>query len=159
MGETTIKVFDIYIKAPAEAVWEAITTPEWTERYGYRAPSDYDLRAGGAFRARSNDQMRAMGMAETIIDGEVIEVDAPRRLVQTYRFLFGAETTAEGFSQITWEVEPTAGGFTRLSILHDVTGRPLMSGMVSSRFSDRGGGGWAWILSDLKSLLETGETM
>ena len=49
MSETTVKVFEIYIKAPAEKVWEAITTPEWTARYGYKALSEYDLRPGGAF--------------------------------------------------------------------------------------------------------------
>jgi len=159
MSETTIKVFEIYIKAPAERVWEAITTPEWTARYGYKGISEYDLRPGGAFRARANEQMRSMGLAETIIDGEVIEADAPHKLVQTYRFLFSDETKAEGFTRITWEVVPTPGGFTRLTVTHDLTGAPLAAGMVTSKFSGQGGGGWNWILSDLKSLLETGETL
>ena len=159
MSETTVKVFDIYIKAPAQAVWDAITAPEWTARYGYKAASEYDLRPGGGFRALANEQMRSFGMAEVIIDGEVTEVGAPHRLAQTYRFLFSEDTKAEGFSAMTWEVAPTSGGFTRLTLSHDVTGKPLMSGMISSKFSDQGGGGWNWILSDLKSLLETGANL
>ena len=159
MTETTIKVFEIYIKAPVETVWAAITTAEWTARYGYKALSDYELTPGGAFVCRSNDQMRAMGLADVIIDGEVIEVEAPNRLVQTYRFLFTPDSTAEGFTRITWEVVATPGGFTRLTVTHDLTGAPLAAGMVTSKFSGQGGGGWNWILSDLKSLVETGANL
>jgi uncharacterized protein YndB with AHSA1/START domain len=159
MGETAIKRFDIYIRATPEVVWAALTTPEGTARYGYRAASEYDLKPGGKFRAVANAQMRSMGMAETIIDGEVLEVEAPRRLAQTYRFLFSPQNEAEGFTRLTWEVEPTSGGFTRVTLIHDLTGAPMASGMVSSPFSDQGGGGWPWILSDLKSLLETGSTL
>jgi uncharacterized protein YndB with AHSA1/START domain len=159
MSDSAIKVFEIYIRASAQAVWDAITRPEWTVRYGYKAASEYDLRPGGAFRALANAQMRSMGLPEVIIDGEVVDVDAPAKLVHTYRFLFSGETEAEGFTRITWVVAPTAGGFTRLTVTHDVTDAPLMSGMISSRFSLQGGGGWTWILSDLKSLLETGATL
>ncbi len=159
MSDTTVKVFEIYIKASAQTVWDAITEPEWTARYGYKAASEYDLQAGGRFRALANEQMRSFGMAEVIIDGEVIEVEAPSKLAQTYRFLFSKDTTDEGFSNLTWEVAPTSGGFSRLTLTHDVTGKPLMSGMISSKFSDQGGGGWNWILSDLKTLLETGANL
>jgi len=159
MSEATIKIFEIYIKASAQAVWEAITTPEWTARYGYKALSHYDLRPGGKFEVHSNAQMRAMGLADVIIDGEVVEVEAPNKLVQTYRFMFTPENTAEGFTRLTWEVVATAGGFTRLTVTHDLTGAPQAAGMVSSKFSGQGGGGWNWILSDLKSLLETGENL
>ena len=159
MSDTTVKVFEIYIKAPAQTVWDAITASEWTARYGYKAASEYELRAGGRFRALANEQMRSFGMAEVIIDGEVIEVEAPSKLVQTYRFLFSNETTEEGFSTLSWEVAPTPGGFCRLTLTHDVTGKPLMSGMITSKFSAQGGGGWNWILSDLKTLLETGANL
>jgi uncharacterized protein YndB with AHSA1/START domain/DNA-binding transcriptional ArsR family regulator len=159
MSETTVKVFEIYIKAPAQAVWEAITQPEWTSRYGYKALSEYDLRPGGAFVTRSNEQMRSMGLAEVIIDGEVIEADPPHRLVQTYRFLFTDQNRAEGFTRLTWEIETTAGGFSRLTVTHDLTGAPVGAGMVTSKFNNQGGGGWNWILSDLKSLLETGANL
>jgi uncharacterized protein YndB with AHSA1/START domain/DNA-binding transcriptional ArsR family regulator len=159
MSETTIKVFEIYIKAPVGTVWEAITKPEWTARYGYKALSQYELRPGGAFVTRANEQMRSMGLAEIIIDGEVIEADPPNRMVQTYRFLFTEQTKAEGFTRITWEIATTPGGFTHLTVTHDLTGAPLVAGMVTSKFSDHGGGGWTWILSDLKSLLETGSNL
>jgi uncharacterized protein YndB with AHSA1/START domain len=159
MSDTTIKIFEIYIKAPAQTVWEAITTPGWTAKYGYKAALEFDLEPGGAFRGLANEQMRSHGMAEVIIDGEVLEVDAPHKLAQTYRFLFTDDTRAEGFTHVTWEVATTSGGFTRLTLTHDVTGAPLMSGMISSKFSDQGGGGWNWILSDLKTLLETGANL
>jgi uncharacterized protein YndB with AHSA1/START domain/DNA-binding transcriptional ArsR family regulator len=159
MSETTIKMFEIYIKAPTQQVWDAITQPEWTARYGYRAMSEYDLRPGGAFRVLSNAGMRAHGLADVIIDGEVIEADPPHKLVQTYRFLFTDQTTAEGFTRITWEVVETPAGFTRLTVTHDLTGAPVAAGMVTSKFSNQGGGGWNWILSDLKSLLETGANL
>ncbi|QUD87803.1 SRPBCC domain-containing protein [Phenylobacterium montanum] len=159
MSETTIQVFEIYIKAPAQKVWDAITDPAWTARYGYKVPMEYDLRPGGAFRSRATKEMVAMGLPEIIIDGEVIEADPPHRLTTTYRFLFNDGNRAEGFSRITWEVEATTGGFTRLTVSHDVTGKPIMAGMVSHKFQQPGGGGWSWILSDLKSLMETGETM
>ena len=158
-GTTTIQMYRVYIKATPEAIWEAITKPEWTARYGYKALAEYDLRPGGAFVTRSNQQMRSMGLAEIIIDGEVIEAEPPHKLVQTYRFLFTDETKAEGFTRVSWEIAPTPGGFTRLTVTHDLTGAPVAAGMVSSKFSGQGGGGWNWILSDLKSLLETGSNL
>ena len=155
----TTKVFEIYIKASAQRIWEAITTPEWTAKYGYRAPIEYDLRAGGAFRAHATPEMRAMGLPEVIVDGEVIESIPVRRLVQTYRFLFTDENKAEGFTRITWEIEPTEPGFTRLTVIHELDHAPGMAAAVSGKFSTDGGGGWNWILSDLKTLLETGKTL
>jgi hypothetical protein len=79
--------------------------------------------------------------------------------VHTYRFLFSNEMKAEGFTRITWEIEPVASGFSRLTVVHELEGAPIMAGMVSSKFSEMGGGGWAWILSDLKTVLETGSSM
>ena len=94
-----------------------------------------------------------------VVDGEVVESDPPRRLVHTYRFLFGADNKAEGFTRVTWEIEPVSAGFSRLSVTHELEGAPIMAGMVASKFSEQGAGGWAWILSDMKTLLETGTTM
>jgi uncharacterized protein YndB with AHSA1/START domain len=153
------RIHEIYIRATAQAIWEAVTSPEWTSRYGYRAIQQYDLRPGGAFQARANAQMRQIGLPEVIIDGEVIEAHAPHRLVQTYRFLFSQENKAEGFTRITWEIEPRAEGFCRLTVTHELEGAPLMEASISTKFNGRGGGGWAWIISDLKSLLETGKTL
>jgi uncharacterized protein YndB with AHSA1/START domain len=155
----TTQMFEIYINATAEAVWNAITNPEWNSKYGYRGAMHFDLRPGGQFQTFANPQMRAMGLPEVIIDGEVLECSPPHKLVQTYRWLFTAESKAEGFTRVTWEIAPTEAGFTRLTVTHELEGAPAMAAAVSSKFSYQGGGGWNWILSDLKTLLETGKTM
>lgn len=155
----TTQIHEIYIRASQQAIWEAITSPEWTARYGYKGPMEYDLRKGGAFRGRATKEMIGFGLPETVIDGEVVDVDPPRKLVQTYRFLFNDQTKAEGFTRVTWEIEPTQSGFCRLTVTHELQGAPITAGMVGSKFSEQGTGGWGWILSDLKSLLETGKTM
>ena len=157
---TTTKVFRVFIRASAEKVWEAITSPEWTEKYGYQTRVEYDLRPGGAYRNYANEGMRAFGTPEVAIDGEVLEADPPHRLVQTWRFHFMPEQEAEGFTTITWDLHEEEGGITRLTVTHDVTDAPLMSAMISSDDPiGQGGGGWAWVLSDLKSLLETGSIL
>lgn len=155
----TTQIYEIYIRAAPQAIWDAITTPEWTAKYGYRGLAEYDLRPGGAYRGRATPEMVSMGMPEVPIDGEVVESDPPRKLVQTYRFLFNDATKAEGFTRLTWEIEPTQSGFSRLTVTHDLEGAPIMAGMLVSRFSEMGTGGWNWILSDLKTLLETGSAM
>lgn len=151
--------YELYIGATPEKVWDAITTSEWTQRYGYQGRVEYELEPGGAFRAFATPAMVEMGMPEVVVDGEVVEAKPPHKLVQTYRFLFGEETKAEGFSTLTWEIEDTGAGFCRLTLTHDVSGAPIMAGMVSSKFSLMGTGGWSWILSDLKSVLETGKAL
>ena len=64
-----------------------------------------------------------------------------------------------GFTRLTFEIEPTSAGFCKLTVTHNTTGAPMMSAATQSTFSEQGGGGWNWILSDLKSLLETGKNM
>jgi uncharacterized protein YndB with AHSA1/START domain len=156
---TSTQVFEIYIKASAERVWDAITSPEWTAKYGYQGPLHYELRPGGKFEAHANADMRKFGLPEVVIDGEVLEAVPPRRLVQTYRFLFNEQHKAEGFTKLTFEIEVTSAGFSRLTVIHEVEGAPMMAAAIKSRFDLQGGGGWNWILSDLKSLLETGKIM
>jgi hypothetical protein len=78
---------------------------------------------------------------------------------KSIRFLFSEATKAEGFRRVTWEIEKVAAGFSRLTVIHELEGAPIMAGMVASKFSEEGTGGWAWILSDMKSLLETGRSM
>ena len=155
----TTQVYEVYIRTTPQAIWDAITSSEWTEKYGYKGRVHYDLRPGGEYRAYATDDMKQFGMPEVVVDGEVVEADPPRRLVQTYRFLFGPETKAEGFTRVTWEIEPVSAGFSRLSVTHELEGAPIMAGLVASKFSEMGAGGWAWILSDMKSLLETGRSM
>jgi uncharacterized protein YndB with AHSA1/START domain len=152
----TVQVYRVWIKATPQAIWDAITKPEWTDRYGYTGLVEYDLRPGGAFRVVAGDAMEKAGFTGTMVDGEVIEADPPRKLVQTWRLVMDPELEAEGFTRVTYEIEE-ADGSTRLTVIHDLDGAPKLAPMVSGELSGTGaGGGWAWILSDLKSLLETG---
>ena len=152
---TTTQVYRVYIKATPEAIWDAITKPEWTERYGYRGRSEYDLRPGGAYRSVASDEMRALGMAEQLVDGEVIEADPPRRLVQTWRFLWDEQIAAEGPTRVTFEIDEGPGGASRLTVTHELENAPTTAAYVAGEIADAGGG-WSWVLSDLKTLLETG---
>ena len=162
----TTQVYRVYIKASPQAVWDAITTPEWTERYGYGSRVEYDLRPGGRYRAFSTEEMKAaraeMGGGPTpdvIVDGEVIEADPPHRLVQTWRMLMDPGTTAEGFTRLTYEIVETRPGVSKLTLTHELEGAPRLATFVGGDMESIGaGGGWAEALSDLKTLLETGSS-
>jgi uncharacterized protein YndB with AHSA1/START domain len=158
-SQTTVTVHRIYIKAPIQQVWDAITDPAWNGRYGYGAPSDYDLRPGGLYAVRSTPEMVGFGAPEVLIDGEVLQSDPPTRLVQTWRAFFTPDTAAEGFTQLTWDLHEEQPGLTRLTVIHDVTDKPNVAAATTNDANlQEGGGGWAWILSDLKTLLETGQS-
>jgi uncharacterized protein YndB with AHSA1/START domain len=159
------QVHRVYIKATPERIWQAITDPDWNGRYGYGAPAQYDLRPDGAYVAHASEEMKqasaAMGwdLPEVVVDGEVLEVDPPRRLVQTWRMAMDPTAAAEGFSRLTWEIEgPGEDGVCRLTVTHELGGMPTVAAMTSgdNAFGEMGGGGWPWVLSDLKTLLETG---
>ncbi len=156
----TTEVFRVYIKATPEAIWEGITSPEWNGRYGYHVAATYDLTPGGRYECRASDEMKQYmpDMPDVIVDGEVIEADPPHRLVQTYRMHFEPAQTEEGFTTVTWEIRAEGDNLCRLTVTHDVTDAPVMAGTITADGAlQEGGGGWAWILSDLKTLLETGE--
>ena len=156
----TVQVYQLFIRATPEAIWEAITQPEWSRRYGYGGDVDYDLRPGGAYRAYASPEMVAHGAPELAIDGEVVEADPPRRLVQTFRMLMDEGLAAEGFTRVTYEIDPSEGGVTRLTLTHDLEGAPRLAALLSGEYEDQGaGGGWAWVLSDLKTLLESGRRL
>ena len=156
----TTQVYRVYIKASAEAIWEAITDPEWTKKYGYGGRIEYDLRPGGAFRGFATAEMSAMGTPEVVVDGEVIEADPPRKLVQTWRCSTGARSIVdEGFSRADLGDQ---GGGRRHHAAHGdprARGRAELGSGRQHRAAAQGGGGWTWILSDLKTLLETGEAL
>ena len=84
-----------------------------------------------------------------IAEGENLEVDPPRRLVQSFTALWSDEVEAEGSSRVTWEIEPV-GNSCRLRVTHDELAEDANSELC---------GGWPMILSGLKTLLETGELL
>jgi uncharacterized protein YndB with AHSA1/START domain len=150
----TTQVYRVFIKASPEAIWAAITKPEWTERYGYGGRSTYDLRPGGSFRSIANQEQQASGMPEELLTGEVIEVDPPHRLVQTWK----AGWEQEPATRLTFEIREGNGGVCSLTVIHELEGAPNTAAMVGGRVANAGGG-WAEVLSDIKSLLETGRSM
>jgi uncharacterized protein YndB with AHSA1/START domain len=165
MTETrTVQVNRVYIKASAQQVWDAITQPEWTARYGYGGFAEYDLRPGGAHRTKPTQEFIDAGFTTDLLTGEVLEADPPRKLAITWKLLMDPSLTAEPFTTLTFDVEETQAAGVRLTITHDVTGAPNHAALVSGQREDvnakpgeSAGGGWAWVLSDLKSVLETGQ--
>ncbi len=151
-------VYRVYIKATPQAIWDAITKPEWNQRYGYCSPSEYELRPGGKYRGLASEAMKAYGGPDVVVDGEVLESDPPRKLVQTWRALWDPEMVAEGFKRLTWEIEAGDGGVCTLTVTHDLEGAPKTAAQVSGEIKEAGGG-WAYVLSDLKTLLETGKSL
>jgi uncharacterized protein YndB with AHSA1/START domain len=163
---TTTRVHRVFIKAEPERIWQAITDPAWNGRYGYGAAAEYDLSPGGAYRSFASEEMKRasaeMGYPqppEVVVDGEVILAEPPHRLVQTWRMLMDPTTAAEGFSRLTYDIAgPGPDGVCRLTVTHEVGGMPALDALVrgSEELGAPGGGGWDWVLSDLKTLLETG---
>ncbi len=162
---TTTQVYRVYIKATPEAIWDAITKPEWTERYGYTGLADYDLRPGGAYKVRATEQFKAVSAArgfqipDVVIEGEVLEADPPRKLVTTFHMLMDPEIASERFTRVTHEIKEGQNGVCSLTLTHELDGAPRLAAIVGGTFEDQGaGGGHAWVLSDLKTLLETGKS-
>lgn len=155
----TTQIYRVYIAVPAQKVWDAITQPEWTEKYGYGGRGEYDLRPGGTYRGWTSDAMRETGAPDLAIDGEVVEVDPPRRLVLTWRMVMDDAMAAEGFTRLTYEIVETAPGLSKLTVIHELEGAPTLALLMSGGLEEHGaGGGWSWLLCDLKTLLETGKS-
>jgi uncharacterized protein YndB with AHSA1/START domain len=137
------KVFEIYIKTTPERLWEAITDSEMRRKYNFGVGVESDWTPGSRYEAAS-------AMAPSLIfTGENLEVDPPRRLVQSFDALWGDDVRSEGTSRVTWEIEPI-GDSCRLTVTHD---------QLREGANDQLYGGWPQILSGLKTLLETGETL
>ncbi len=100
----TTQVYKVYIKASPEAIWTAITSPEWSDRYGYGGRVEFNLKPGGKFVHHASDMMKSMGMIDEMIVGEVIEADPPRRLVCTWHPLWSEESKAEKPTRVTYEI-------------------------------------------------------
>jgi uncharacterized protein YndB with AHSA1/START domain len=154
----TTKSYQAFIKATPEAIWAAITQPEWTGRYGYGGRVEYDLRPGGEYRAFPSEAMKACGVPDVILEGEVLEADPPRKLVQTWDALFDADIAAEPATILTWELEEAQPGVTKVTVSHELEGAPRVAALVTGSVPEAGGG-WPFVLSDLKTLLETGSPL
>jgi uncharacterized protein YndB with AHSA1/START domain len=159
----TTQVYRVYIKAPAQRIWDAITQPEWTARYGYTGYVHFELRRGGRYWVNPTPEFRAGAEArggaipDEIITGEVLEADPPRRLVHTFRMLMDERTAAEPQTRVTYEIAEQPDGVCSLTLTHELAGAPYLAALVGGKWADQGaGGGHAWVLSDLKTLLETG---
>jgi uncharacterized protein YndB with AHSA1/START domain len=142
-GNVMEKVFEIYIKTTPERLWEAITDSELRSTYNFGVGVRSDWTPGSHYEAVHPQS------ATPISEGENLEVDPPRRLVQSFRALWGEDVIAEGTSRVTWEIEPV-GDSCRLTVVHD----ELPEGANEQLY-----GGWPMILSGLKTLLETGEQL
>ena len=158
---TTTQVYRVYIRATPEAVWDAITKPEWTDRYGYGGIPEFDLRPGQPYVVHPGEGMKEFpNIPDDIIDGEILEADPPRRLSMTWRMLMDETMMSEGFTRLTYEIDPIEGAGTKLTVIHELEGAPTLAAMVSGESEAEGaGGGWAWALSELKSVLETGKRL
>ena len=138
-------VYQIIIKAPQERVWEAITKPEFTSRYYYGSTLKTDLTVGSPFTYH-------MPNGSPIVEGEVVASEPPNRLVHTYHSLW-PPMNEDAPTRVTWELESMPGGVTKVTVVHeDFQGQ-------TATYKGLQGGGWAWILSNMKTLLETGEPM
>jgi len=145
--ESMEKVYEIYIKTTPERLWQAITDPELRSKYSFGVGVYSGWTPGSRYHARATTMTSSPGVE--IADGENVEVDPPRRLVQTFRALWSDDVKAERPSRVTWEIEQV-GDSCRLTVTHD----QLRAGANAQLY-----GGWAMILSGLKTLLETGETL
>jgi len=140
---TMEKVFEIYIKTTPERLWEAITDPELRAKYSFGVGVSSDWTPGSRYEAVH------AGAGVAISEGENLEVEPPRRLVQSFTALWSDDVKSEGTSRVTWEIEPV-GDSCRLIVTHD----QLREGANDELY-----GGWPMILSGLKTLLETGEKL
>ena len=162
MSQTSVttQVYRVYIKSSPEAIWQAITDPEWTQRYGYGGRGEYELRPGGSYRGFTSEEMRAQGAPDLAVDGEIVEADPPRKLVQTWRMVMDPTMEAEGFTRVTYEIVEGEGGVSKLTLVHELEGAPVTAALMAGGMeADGAGGGWSFVLSDLKSLLETGKNL
>ena len=139
------QVYVLYINAPAATVWDAITDPAQVAQFffGLRLEADYEV--GGRMRSFSPDGTAQWG------DNEVLEYDPPRRLAHTWRSLYDPTMAAEPESRVTWEIEPATEGLTKLTLVHDrLEASPTTAASVV---------GWSWLLSNLKTIIETGRSL
>lgn len=135
-------VYVTFIRTTADQLWKALTDPEFMTQYWFGMHCESDWKPGSPWRLVFTDGRLADA-------GEIIKADPPRRLQIQWRNEWKPELKAEGFSHCTFELEPLDGA-VKLSITHEID-------VADSKFIQAVSGGWPQILSNLKSLLETGE--
>lgn len=135
-------VYVTFIRTTPERLWTALTTAEFTRQYWFGMHCESDWKAGSSWRLMFQDGR----VADT---GEIVEAERPRRIAIKWRNEFKPELKAEGYSRCTIDIEPI-GEAVKLTITHEME-RP------GTKFIEAVSGGWPRILSNLKSLLETGE--
>jgi uncharacterized protein YndB with AHSA1/START domain/biotin operon repressor len=143
MEELVEKVFEVYIRTTPERLWEAITDPEARTKYHFGSRIESDWSPGSAYR------LVHPGAPGALMDGENLEVDPPRRLVQTLDAHWSADMEREGTTRVTWEIEPI-GDSCRLTVTHD---------QLRADADPHLYGGWPMVLSGLKTWLETGREL
>ena len=143
MTAQTTQVYQLFIKATPEAIWDAITKPEFTARYFHGSRIEITPERRRSFGPDGSSRG----------DAAVLEFDPPRRLAHGWRSLYDPELAAEAERRVTWEIEPQDGGYSLLTVTHDeLEGAPKTAEHVS-------GIGWMKVLSGLKTLLETGKPL
>jgi uncharacterized protein YndB with AHSA1/START domain len=143
LERTMEKVYEIYIKTTPERLWQAITDPGMRAKYTFGVGVHSDWTPGSRYEGIPAQ------LGTPIVEGENLEVDPPRRLVQSFRALWSDDVKSEGTSRVTWEIEQIEDTCC-LTVTHD----QLREGANNELY-----GGWPMVLSGLKTLLETGETL
>ena len=142
MTAQATQIYQVFIKASPEEIWDAITRPEFTSKYFY-----------GMTIETTPEERRTSDGSELRNVSEVFEFEPPRRLVHGWRAFYDPEMAAEPESQVTWEIEPQDGGFALLTVTHEgLEASPKTAESVS-------GAGWMMVLSGVKTLLETGKPL
>jgi uncharacterized protein YndB with AHSA1/START domain len=148
MTATATQVYQLFIKATPEQIWDAITKPEFTQKYFHGSVIDSTYEIGAPYQGFAADR------SVQFVDGEVLEVSPPTRLVTTWRALWEPDLAAEPAGRVTWEIEPQEGGFSKLTVVHDeLAESPRTAEVVAAPM------GWSVVLSGLKTLLETGKPL
>jgi uncharacterized protein YndB with AHSA1/START domain len=143
LEKTMEKIFEIYIKTTPERLWQAITDPDMRAKYTFGVGVLSDWTPGSRYEGIPRQ------LGTPIVEGENLEVDPPRRLVQSFNALWSDDVKSEGTSRVTWEIEQIQDS-CRLLVTHD----QLREGANDELY-----GGWPMVLSGLKTLLETGEKL
>jgi uncharacterized protein YndB with AHSA1/START domain len=134
-------VFAIHIRATPEAIWRAMTETDSTLRYYYGNAVETDWNPGSPYRMTMDGELQ--------IEGEIVEATPPHRLVQTFHAVWDEEVKADAPTRVSWEIGEALPGVCKVTVVHD--------GLVArSSTLEQVSGGWPFILSGLKTLLETG---